>query len=258
MGCFLMKTRTKNLLRTLLCLFAFASATALAETLIVAVAPNVKFAFDDLQAEFKKASGIDIKPVIAASGALTSQIKNGAPFDVFVSADMGFPEEVFKSGFATAPPKQYASGILVLWTAKALDLSDWKSLLTDKRVRKIAIPNPKTAPYGREAMKLLTHLKLDETLKAKLVFAESISQSATYVLAGVVDVGFNAKSVAASMPGKGKWVEIRDAPVEPIPQGAVILKHGQMNAPDAAAKFFDFLFSPKARAIFAAHGYLVP
>lgn len=251
----------KNLYTKLLCLLLLViSVPTLAETLTVAVAPNVKFAFDDLQAEFKKESGIDIKPVFAASGALTAQIVNGAPFDVFVSADMGFPEEVFKSGFATAPPRLYASGILVLWTAKDFDLSNWKSLLADKRVEKIAVPNPKTAPYGREAMKLLTSLKLDETLKSKLVFAESISQSATYVQTRVVDVGFNAKSVAASkgMQGKGKWVEIREAPVEPIAQGAVILKHGQENAPAAAKKFFDFLFSPKARAIFAAHGYLLP
>lgn len=251
----------KNLYAKLLCLLLLAlSIPTLAETLTVAVAPNVKFAFDDLQAEFKKESGIDIKPVFAASGALTAQIKNGAPFDVFVSADMGFPEEVFKSGFATVPPRLYASGILVLWTAKDFDLSDWKSLLADKRVEKIAVPNPKTAPYGREAMKLLTYLKLDETLKSKLVFAESISQSATYVQTRVVDVGFNAKSVAASkeMQGKGKWLEIKDAPVEPITQGAVILKHGHENAPAAAKKFFDFLFSPKARAIFAAHGYLLP
>lgn len=250
-----------NKIRWLLCLLAWlAAAPALAETLTVAVAPNVKFAFDDLQAAFKKESGIDIKPVYAASGALTAQIVNGAPFDVFVSADMGFPEEVFKSGFAVAPPKQYASGILVLWATKDLDLSNWKALLADKRVEKIAVPNPRTAPYGREAMKLLTRLKLDETLKHKLVYAESINQSATYVLTGVVDVGFNAKSVATSkeMQGKGKWVEIREAPVEPIAQGAVILKHGQETAPAAAKKFFNFLFSAKARAIFAAHGYLLP
>lgn len=250
-----------NKIRWLLCLLAwFAAAPALAETLMVAVAPNVKFAFDDLQAEFKKESGIDVKPVFAASGALTAQIKNGAPFDVFVSADMRFPEEVFKSGFAAAPPKPYAYGILVLWTAKDLDLANWKTLLADPRVEKIAVPNPKTAPYGREAMKLLAHLKLDETLKSKLVYAESIGQSASYVQTRVVDVGFNAKSVAASkeMQGKGKWMEIREAPVEPIAQGAVILKHGQETSPAAAKKFFDFLYSPKARAIFAAHGYLLP
>ena len=148
----------------------------------------------------------------------------------------------------------------MLCTAKKLDLSDWKALLADKRVEKIAVPNPKTAPYGREAMKLLTHLKLDEALKSKLVFAKSISQSAIYVQTRVVDVGFNAKSVAASpeMQGKGKWVEIKEAPVEPIAQGAVILKHGQETAPAAAKKLFDFLYSPKARTIFAAHGYLLP
>ena len=249
-----------KLFHILLCVLAFIALPVPAETLTVAVAPNLKFAFDDLQVEFKKTSGIEIKPVYAASGALTAQIKNGAPFDVFVSADMAFPEEVFKSGFATAPPKLYASGILVLWTAKELDLSDWKALLVDNRIKKIVVPNPKTAPYGREAMKLLIHLKLDEALKSKLVFGESISQSANYVQTGVVDIGFNAKSIAASpqMQGKGKWVEIKEAPVEPIAQGTVILKHGQENTPAASKRFFDFLFSPEARAIFAAHGYRLP
>jgi len=249
----------KTLLRLLIAL-SLLSTPAWAETLTVAVAPNVKFAFDDLQAAFMKESGIALKPVFAASGALTVQIKNGAPFDVFVSADMSFPEEVHKSGFAAAPPKPYAYGILVLWSAKDLDLSDWKTLLADPRIARIALPNPKTAPYGREAMKLLSALKLDEKIKTKLVYAESISQSANYVQTQAVDIGFNAKSVAASpeMQGKGKWVEIREAPVEPIAQGAVILKHGQEHAPAAARKFFDFLFSPKARAIFAAHGYLLP
>ena len=93
-----------KLCRILFCLLAFITTPVLAETLTVAVAPNVKFAFDDLQVEFKKGAGIDIKPIYAASGALTAQIKNGALFDVFVSADMGFPEEVFKSGFATDRP----------------------------------------------------------------------------------------------------------------------------------------------------------
>lgn len=248
------------LFHTLICLLALLAAPAWAESLTVAVAPNVKFAFDDLQAEFRKESGIDIKPVFSASGALTAQIKNGAPFDVFVSADMSFPEEVFKSGLATAPPRTYALGIVVLWTSKDYGLSNWKALLTDPRVQKIAVPNPKTAPYGREAMKLLSALKLDETLKSKLVYAESINQAASYILTQAVDIGFNAKSVAASpeMKGKGKWVEIREAPIEPIAQGAVILKHGQDSAPAAAKKFYDFLFSAKARAIFEAHGYLLP
>lgn len=236
-----------------------ASAPAAAATLIVAVAANVQYAFDELQAEFKKETGHDIKPVYNSSGKFATQIVNGAPFDVFLSADMGYPERLHKDGFASAP-KVYTYGALVLWTMKDIDLARWQETLASPTVGKIAVANPRTAPYGREAMKALAHYKLDETLKGKLVFGESIAQTNQYIHSKAADAGFTAKSavLAAAMKGQGKWVELPKDSYEPIAQGVAVLKHGMQTAPKASQQLHDFVLSPKARAIFERYGYLLP
>lgn len=239
---------------------AFISASALADTLTVAVAANVQYAFDDLQAEFKKETGHDLKPVYNSSGKFAAQIMNGAPFDVFLSADTEFPEKLHKEGFTATAPKVYAYGVLVLWTMKNLDLKQWQSVLTSPAVEKIAIANPKTAPYGRETIKALNYFKLDETLKPKFVVGESISQTNQYIHSKAADAGFTAKSVVVSpeMKGQGTWIELPKESYQPIAQAAVILKHGQQTKPALARQFHDFVYSTKARAIFERYGYLLP
>lgn len=231
-----------------------------ADTLTVAVAANVQYAFDDLKTEFKKDSGHDLKPVYSSSGKLTAQILHDAPFDVFLSADMEYPEKLHKEGFAAAAPKVYAYGVLVLWTLKDIDLGKWQSVLAGPAVEKIAIANPRTAPYGRETMKALAHFKLDETLKGKLVFGESISQTNQYIHSRSADAGFTAKSVvlAPEMKGQGKWIDVPKESYQPIAQGIVVLRHGQKNNPKAAQQFHDFVLSAKSRAILERHGYLLP
>ncbi|MGH8808826.1 MAG: molybdate ABC transporter substrate-binding protein [Noviherbaspirillum sp.] len=241
-------------------LLLFLSQHALAETLTVAVAANVQYAFDDLQAEFKKETGHDLKPVYNSSGKFTAQIMNGAPFDVFLSADMEYPDKLHKEGFAVAAPKVYAYGALVLWTLKDLDLGKWQSALSGPAVEKIAVANPKTAPYGRETIKALAHFKLDQALQAKMVFGESISQTNQYIHSKAADAGFTAKSVVVSpeMKGQGKWIELPKESYQPIAQGIVVLKHGQQNNAKLAQQFHDFVLSPKARAILERYGYLLP
>lgn len=236
------------------------SAPALADTLTVAVAANVQYAFDDLKAEFRKETGHDLKPVYNSSGKFTAQIMNGAPFDVFLSADMEFPEKLRKEGYAVAAPKVYAYGALVLWTMKSVDLKQWQGALADPAVGKIAVANPKTAPYGRETMKALAHFKLDQTLRPKLVFGESIAQTNQYIHSGVADAGFTAKSVVLSpeMRGQGQWIDLPKDAYQPIAQGLVILRHGQQVHPEAARQFYDFVFSMKSRMIFERYGYLLP
>jgi molybdate transport system substrate-binding protein len=238
---------------------AVAPLPAAADTLTVAVAANVQYAFDDLQAEFKKETGHDIKAVYNSSGKFTAQIMNGAPFDVFLSADMDFPQKLHQEGYASTP-KVYAYGALVLWTMKDIDLSHWQDTLAGPGIGKIAVANPRTAPYGRETMKALAHLKLDETLKGKLVFGESIAQTNQYIHSKTADAGFTAKSVvlSAEMKGQGKWIEVPKSTYEPIAQGIVVLKHGTQTAPKAAQQLQDFVLSPKARAIFERYGYLLP
>lgn len=235
-------------------------ATAAAESLTVAVAANVQYAFDDIQAEFKKETGHELKAVYNSSGKFAAQIMNGAPFDVFLSADMEYPEKLYKEGHAAAPPKVYAHGTLVLWSMKDIDLANWRTVLAGPAVAKIAVANPKTAPYGRETMKALAHFKLDETLAPKLVFGESISQTNQYIHSRAADAGFTAKSVVVSpeMKGQGKWIELPKDSYQPIAQGVVVLKHGAKNNPALAQQFHDFILSPKSRAILERYGYLLP
>lgn len=233
---------------------------AFADTLTVAVAANVQYAFDHLQKEFTKETGHEIRPVYNSSGKFAAQIANGAPFDVFLSADMAFPKALYEKGVTTAAPRVYAYGTLVLWTMKDLDLAKWQSVLTDPATRHIAVANPKTAPYGREAYRALTHYKLLDALQAKLVVGESISQTNQYIHSQSADIGFTAKSVVLSpeMKGHGKWIDVPAEAYQPIAQGAVILKHGEAANPRASQQFFNFLFSAKARAIFERYGYALP
>jgi molybdate transport system substrate-binding protein len=240
-------------------LLAFA-LPASAEALTVAVAANMQYAFDDLRAAFKKETGNDIKPVYNSSGKFAAQILNGAPFDVFLSADMVYPEKLHAAGFAADEPRVYAYGALVLWTLRDIDLARWQHVLAGPTVGKIAVANPKTAPYGAETMNALAHLQLDVALKPKLVFGESIAQTNQYIHSMAADAGFTAKSVVLSpqMRGEGKWIDLPQDAYRPIAQGAVVLKHGRQMHPALAQQFYDFLFSETARAIFQRYGYLLP
>lgn len=249
-----------TLMRSSLCCAMFFSAAVQAETISVAVAANVQFVFDDLKAAFKQETGHELQASFNSSGKFVAQISNGAPFDVFLSADMEFPEKLYKDGYAMQAPKVYAYGALVLWTMKDLDLQQWQAALQQTKVSKIAIANPKTAPYGRETMRVLNAHKLEQTLQPKLVFAESIAQTNQYIHSGVADLGFTAKSVVLSpeMKGQGKWLELPRDVYQPIAQGAVILKHGKQQHAAVSQQFYDFIYSAKARAIFERYGYILP
>lgn len=245
-------------------LFAFIlltfSVVAAADTLTVGVAANAQYAFAELATEFQKKTGHTIKPIYNSSGKLTAQIVNGAPIDVFLSADMEFPEKLYREGHAVAPPRPYAYGALVLWTRNDLDLANWRALLASDKVRRIAIANPKVAPYGRETLKALAYFNLEKALKPKLVYGESISQVNQYTHSRAVDAGFTAKSVvlAPQMRGQGKWVDLPAGSYQPIAQGFVVLRHGERNNPVVSKQFAEYLASPAARAIFSRYGYLPP
>lgn len=231
-----------------------------AEPFTVAIAANLKYVFDDLAAEFKKETGIEAQSVLNASGKIATQIRQGAPFDVFMSADMEFPEGLYKEGFAVTVPKPYAYGLLVLWSQTGVDLSKGVAGLTDAAVGKVAIANPKLAPFGKQALKAMEFYKVKAALEPKLVYGESITQVSQYVDSKAVDVGFSAKSIviAPETAGKGKWLPVPEESYEPIAQGVVILRHGIESNADAARKFYGFVQSEKARAIFAKNGYKLP
>ena len=251
--------KIKSIILSLL-LIVFSSVYVYAEDLTVAVAANVQYTFEELKAEFKKETGINVKQIIGSSGKFTTQIENGAPFDIFLSADMDYPKTLNKEGLTYNSPKIYAYGTLVLWTMNNVDLSKGVEAVNDPAVRKIAIASPNTAPYGHQAVNVLKHYNLYGEVQKKLVYGESIAQANQFITSKAADLGFTAKSavLAPNMKDQGKWIEVDKDAYEPIAQGVVILKHAQKDHLEAAQKFFDFLFSKDAQEIFKKYGYVLP
>lgn len=243
-------------LTLMLCLSCSASALR-AETLTVAVAANMQYAFEALAAEFRQQTGITIQAIYGSSGKLSAQIQHGAPYDLFISADTSYPESVERSGLAAQAPRVYAYGKLVLWTMRKLPLDARLTQLNDPRIQRIALPNPEVAPYGREALRALDAGNLGAALKSKLVYGESIGQAAQYIYTGAVDVGFTALAVvrAPEMQDKGVWVEVDPTLYTPIAQALVLLKSGVARHPQTAPQLMEYLFSPAARAVLSRYGY---
>jgi molybdate transport system substrate-binding protein len=236
------------------------SALPASAQITIATAANVQYAMEELKADFGKASGAEAKVVYGASGNLTAQIRNGAPFDVFVSADMEFPDSLAAWGYAAAKPRPYAYGTLILWTAKGAVPAQGLAALGRQSAGRIALADPERAPYGRAAFMALKHAGAFDAVKDRLVYGESIGQVNQYVLLGTVEFGITAKSavLAPGMRDKGKWAEVDRSLYDPIAQGAVLCRHGAENHPDLAARFLGYLYSPPARAILAKYGYLTP
>lgn len=236
------------------------SGLSFAAEITVAVAANVQYVFQEIKLLFQKESGIRVKEIIGASGKLTAQIENGAPFDIFLSADTDCPEALYKKGLTLNRPRIYVYGTLVLWTMNNLDLSRGIFVINDPSVKKIAIASPDTAPYGRESIYAAKQARLYDQIENKLVYGESIAQVNQFIASGAADIGFTAKSVVLdpNMRDQGKWIEVDRDLYEPIAQGAVILKNVKQENREAAQKFFDFLFSPNVKRIYENYGYKIP
>jgi molybdate transport system substrate-binding protein len=242
-------------------LLAIAVRGTAAEHVAVAAAANLVYVLDPLDAEFAKANpAVVLTREIGASGGLVAQISNGAPYDVFLSADLQFPKKLIQAGAANADSLvTFAYGKLVLWTLRpGLALASVESVVRNPLVVKIALANPQTAPYGRAAEEVLAKLGLAAEVKPKIVFGENITQTAQDVLSGNVDAGFVALSLVASpkLKGKGHWLDIPAELYAPIAQGAVLTTRGAGNP--AARRYLDFLSTPAARRILASFGYGLP
>jgi len=229
--------------------------------LTVAVAANAQFAMQAIETAFEKSTKKNIEVVIGSSGKLTAQIKQGAPYDVLVAANMKYPNYLYEEGLAKELPKVYALGELVVWTTKnGVSLTDDLAFLKNSNIQKIALANPKNAPYGEQAINTLHFYGLEETLTSKLVFAESIAQTNQYITTGNCEVGFTAKSVvlAPKLKNKGDWISVPKTAYKAIEQGVIITKYGHQQHTEFAQQFYDFLFSEPAQAIFNAYGYTIP
>jgi molybdate transport system substrate-binding protein len=233
----------------------------LAEEITVAAAADLQFAFQEAAARFEKETGQKVKLTFGSSGNFFAQIQNGAPFDVFFSADIEYPRKLEASGLAEAGTLYpYATGKIVLWVPNdsMLDVSKGLQVLLDPGIHTIAIANPAHAPYGRAAVAALQHEKLYDTLAPKFVLGENISQTATFVVSGSADVGIVALSLALapSLKDKGRYFEIPSDEYPPIEQGAVILKSSPHQA--AARQFMAFLKSSPMRDLLRSYGFFVP
>lgn len=231
--------------------------------LLIAAAADMKFALDDVLVEFRKAHPAhDAKPTYGSSGTLFAQLDNGAPFDLFLSADVKFPRLLIERGKAEKDFLfLYAIGHLVVWVPKEskLDVTQLgiKTLL-ETSVRKVAIANPEVAPYGAAAVAALKKLGVYEAVSAKLVLGENVAQAAQFVQSGAADAGVISLSLALApkMKDAGRFWEI---PADSFPklEQAGAIRTGAANHA-GAAELREFLRSPAGREILQRYGFILP
>lgn len=229
------------------------------QTLRIAVAADAQFVAAALKKSFEKTDPVSIEIIVGSSGKLTAQIEQGAPFDIFMSADMKYPDALYKAGNTMGSPRTYAFGKLVLWTIKKNNLNSGIQILNQPFIKTIAIANPATAPYGRAATEAMKKRGIFNSVENKIVYGESIAQVNQYLLSGAADIAFTGKSVVESpgLKNKGNWIEVPDDLYQPIAQGAVILKHARSSGLTTASAFYHFLFSNEGKAIFKSFGYRI-
>jgi molybdate transport system substrate-binding protein len=242
-------------------LLLFTAFNLFGSTLNVAVAANVSYAINDLITAFNKAHpDVKVQTTLGGSGKLTAQINNGAPYDILMSANMKYPESLYKNGQGITKPTVYAQGALALFSTRARDFSKGINIVTDTNIHRIAIANPNTAPYGKASVQALKNAKLYEKVKSKFIYGESISQTVAFSVTAA-DLGFIAKSSLYSDKMKRykenkNWIALDSNIYTPIQQGIIILKRAK-DKQDVKA-FYDFILSPKAQEIFVRYGYTLP
>ncbi len=242
-------------------LVLLASSSLLAGKITVAVAANVSYAIEELTAEFMKAHPqTSVSVTLGSSGKLAAQIRNGAPYGLFMSANMKYPQALYNDKIALNAPVVYAQGGLAYLSVHKRVFSKGMSLLEEDKIARIAIANPKTAPYGKAAVEAMKRAGVYENIKAKLVYAESISQTVSYTVTAA-QIGLIAKSSLysphmAEYKEGVNWVSVDPALYTPIKQGVVLLRHGKDNAEYKA--FYDFILSAQAGKILKKYGYSVP
>jgi len=234
---------------------------ASAQGLAVAAASDLQTALPEIVARFEKDTGRPMKLTFGSSGNFVAQMQNGAPFDVFLSADIDYARQLERSGHAEhGSLYQYATGRLVLWTRNdsGIDVRRGLGVVADPRVRRVAIANPEHAPYGRAAVAALRHERLDDGVQSKLILGENISQAAQFAQSGSTDVGLVALSLAMSptLKSTGTYVEIPASFHPPIEQAAVVLASSRQKA--LARQFIDYLKRPETVQILKADGFEVP
>lgn len=247
-------------MKTVLIIFAFLSVTLSAGEITIAVAANVSYAIDELKEAFvKEHPQTEVNIVLGGSGKLTAQIKNGAPYGLFMSANMNYPQALYDEKIAISKPVVYAQGALAYLSVKKLDFSKGIAILKSEEIEKIAVANPKTAPYGKAAEEAMKNAKVYDEVKSKFVYAESISQTVSYAVIAA-DIGIIAKSSLYSSKMSQyreniNWVSVDPTLYTPIEQGIVLLALAEGNSEYRA--FYDFVLSERGAKILKKYGYLL-
>jgi molybdate transport system substrate-binding protein len=227
------------------------------EKVLIAAASDLKFALDSIVTVFKRAhTGSQIDVTYGSSGKLYEQVSHGAPFDLFFSADISYPLGLQKKGLALSDVETYGVGRIVIWCKKVDPNPTGMETLLNHSIIKVAIANPRHAPYGQRAEEAMKYFKVYEKIKSKLVFGENISQAAQFVTTGAADAGVIALSLALSPTMKkmnGSYYLIPATSHEPLRQGFVLLKHAKDNA--LAHAFKNFLTTTESVKILGYFGF---
>lgn len=233
------------------------AACASAQELKVAAAADLDVALKKVAATFQRQTGIQLKVTYGSSGHFFAEIRNGAPFDVFLSADRSYPETLQSVGKTDQGPTIYAMGKLVLWVSNNVtgNPSPDLKILTSGRVSKVAIANPEHAPYGRAAVSAMDHYNVYDQVKSKLVMGENVSQAAQFAESGNAEAALIPWSLAISdkMKKGGHFVLLKQESYTPLYQAAVVLNSSQNK--QQAHRFVDFLRSPAAQKILSESGF---
>lgn len=232
-----------------------------AETIRVAAAANLTFALEPVDTAFMLGHpGTTVSATFGASGSLVSQIREGAPYDVFLSADLDFARKLIAAGAADpASLRTFVYGRLALWTVKpGLPMTSIAEVVRNSGVTRLAIANPRTAPYGAAARETLARLGLIEVGVPKLVVAENIAQAAQFVSTGNADAGFVALAMvlAPNLKERGHYLIVPETLYSPLAEGAVLTSTGTTHS--AARSYLNFLSSSQARSLFTRFGYRLP
>lgn len=225
----------------------------------IAVAANVSYVIEELVKQFN-ITNPDTKIVVTlgSSGKLTAQIKNGAPYNIFMSANMDFPQSLYNEKIAITKPIIYAQGGLVILSSKEIDFKNGLNILKNEELSKIAVANPKTAPYGIATKEALEKANIYEDIKNKFVYGESISQTVVYTVTAA-NIGIISKSSLfdrnmSSYKENVNWIDIDSSLYTPIDQGIVMLNNAKDNK--EAKAFYEFILSQNAKEIFRKYGYM--
>jgi molybdate transport system substrate-binding protein len=241
------------------CLFIAGQTAHAGEKITIAAAADLKFALDEIVVLFEKAHPADrVETIYGSSGKFQTQIRQGAPFDLYFSADIAYPRALKEEGFAASEVQPYAVGRIVLWSPSRDAARMTIAGLADSSIRKIAIANPKHAPYGKRAEEALKAAGVWGKVEGKLVYGENVAQAAQFVQTGNAQAGIVALSLALSpeLARQGSYALISDTLHQPLEQGFIVTKRAADNP--LARAFARFMAGQEARAVMTRYGFVLP